>query len=346
MENIDARTLSPEAQEQLRKQAIRLRTKKHMSYVDIAETLGVSRNSASIWCRQYEADGLAAIKAKTRGRSLGEKRTLFPVQEADIRRCIQDKMPDQYKLTFALWTRQAVQELIKLRFGITMPIRTVGEYLKRWGFTPQKPTKRAYEQRPEAVRQWLEEEYPAIEARAKAESAEIHWGDETGIRSDAQHGRSYAPRGQTPVIRLSAKYTSVNMISTVTNQGLVRWMIYDGTMDAKVFIKFLRRLIQGAKGRKIFLILDNLRVHHAKIVKAWLIGREHEIELFYLPSYSPELNPDEYLNCDLKAGVHSKPPIRDKNKLHAAVSSHMHKLNKSPVRVAKYFKHPSIRYAA
>ncbi|MCZ7555768.1 MAG: IS630 family transposase [Bacteroidia bacterium] len=345
MEKQDARTLSPEAQEQLRKQAIRLR-KTGMTYTEISQIIDASRNSVSIWCRQYEEHGASAIKSKKRGIKEGMNRTLTQAQEDEVQRCIIDKMPDQLKLSFALWTRQAVVELIKLRFGITMPIRTVGHYLKRWGFTPQKPTKRSYEQRPEAVRAWIEEEYPAIQERAKAENAEIHWGDETGVRSDSQHGRSYAPKGSTPVVRLSAKYTSVNMISTVTNQGLVRWMIYDGTLNAQVFIKFLKRLIRGAEGRKIFLILDNLKMHHAKIVKEWLIEHSNEIEIFYLPSYSPELNPDEYLNCDLKAGVHSKPPIRDKQKLKDAISSHMQMLNKSPKCVMKYFTHPSIRYAA
>jgi transposase len=345
MEKQDARRLTPEAQEQLRKQAVRLR-KHGLTYRKIAEIMGVNRNSVSVWCRQYHAEGVSAIKSKKRGISLGTNRTLSPEQEVEIQRCIIDKTPDQLKLNFALWTRQAVGELIRSRFGITMPVRTIGHYLHRWGFTPQKPLKRAYEQRPEAVRTWLEEEYPAIQERAKVEDAEIHWGDETGIRSDSQHGRSYAPKGKTPVIRLSAKYTSVNMISSITNQGLVRWMVYDGTLDAKKLIKFLLRLIRGAKGRKIFLILDNLRVHHAKIVQAWRTEHEEEIEIFYLPSYSPELNPDEYLNCDLKAGVHSKPPVRNQAGLKDAVSSHMRTLQKSPERVAKYFVHPSIRYAA
>jgi hypothetical protein len=170
------------------------------------------------------------------------------------------------KLAFALWTRHAVQQLIKQMFRITMPIRTVGDYLRRWGFTPQKPVKIAYEQRPAQVKKWLDEEYPAIKARARTEGADIHWGDETGVRSDCQHGRSYAPKGETPAIRLNAKRTSLNMISTITNQGKVRFMIYDGTMTVQVLIRFMKQLIKGAD-RKIFLILDNLRVHHARLVE-------------------------------------------------------------------------------
>ena len=205
--------------------------------------------------------------------------------------------------------------------------------MKRWGFTPQKPLKRAYEQRPAEVKKWLDESYPIIEARAKKEKAEIHWGDETGIRSDCQHGRGYSPKGKTPVIRLSAKRSSINMISTVTNQGKVR------------FIQFIKKLIKGAK-KKIFLVLDNLRVHHAKVVKKWLKDYKHRIALFFLPAYSPELNPDEYLNGDLKSGVHSKSPARDKESLTKKVRSHMKMLQRSPDRVKKYFKHRKISYAA
>jgi transposase len=343
MEKDDARTLSQETQEQLRKQAVRLRDK-GQTIVKVAEVLGVHRNAVSGWCKIYEKEGVKGLKAGKRGRREGEKRTLTEEQETEIQQAICDKTPDQLRLTFALWTRQAVQELIKVRFGITMPVRTVGDYLKRWGFTPQKPLKQAYEQRAPEVERWLNEEYPEIAKRAKDEGAEIHWGDETGLRSDSQHGRSYAPKGKTPVIRLSAKRVSINMISTVTNQGKVRFMLYRDGMTASMLIKFMQRLIKDAD-RKIFLILDNLRTHHAKRVKAWLKEHEADIEVFYLPSYSPELNPDEYLNCDLKAGVHSKPPARDYRGLAKRVVSHMRKLQKLPGRVAKYFKHPKIAYA-
>ncbi len=344
MDNEDARKLSQETQEQLRKQAIRLR-KQGKTYKEIAQIVGVHDNTIWKWGKKYEAEGAKALKAQKRGRREGTQRSLDSSQEAKIQKLISDKTPDQLKLTFALWTRQAVQELIRLHCGFQMPIRTVGEYLKRWGFTPQKPLRRAYEQRPAEVQKWLEGEYPAIAQRAKRESAEIHWGDETGVRSDSQHGRSYAPKGKTPVIRLSAKRTSINMISTVTNQGKVRFMIYKETMNAKLLIKFLQRLIKDAD-KKIFLILDNLRVHHAKPVKEWLSEHTEEIEVFFLPAYSPELNPDEYLNCDLKAAVHSKPPARNTDGLKKKVRSHMMVLQKTPNRVSKYFKHPKIAYAA
>jgi transposase len=266
-------------------------------------------------------------------------------QEKEVQKLIQDKVPDQLKLPFALWTRIAVQQLIKRIYSIDMPIRTVGEYLNRWGFTPQKPLRRAYEQNPRAVQKWLEEEYPHISKRAKKEGAEIHWGDETGLNSDCYHGRSYAPRGKTPAIRLSAKKEHVSLISTVTNQGKVRFMIYKDAMNSQTMIRFLKRLVKDAD-RKVFLVLDNLRVHHSYKVRDWLSEHEDQIELFFLPSYSPDLNPDEYLNCDLKSGVHSGVPARTKKQLNKKAISHLRMLQKRPDRVKKYFKHPKIAYAA
>ncbi len=343
MKRDDARKLTTETQEQLRKQAIRLR-KRGETYKEIGNIVGVHKNTIWKWWRRYQTEGAKGLKVQRRGRRQGAQRSLDISEESKIQKLICDHTPDQLKLTFALWTRQAVGELIRRELGVRMPIRTLGEYLRRWGFTPQKPLKRAYEQQPAAVQKWLKAGYVDIAQRAKREGAEIHWGDETGVRSDSQHGRSYAPKGRTPVIRLSAKRTSVNMISTVTNQGKVRFMIYKEKMHGKILIKFMKQLIKGCD-RKVFLILDNLRVHHAKDVKEWLASHHKEIEVFYLPSYSPELNPDEYLNCDLKAGVHSRPPSRSQGHLIRKVKSHMRKLQKLSGRVRNYFRHPKIAYA-
>ena len=344
METTDTRKLKPEVQEQLRKQVIRLR-KTGKPYKEIGEIVGIHPTNACKIYKAYEKGGTKAIKASKRGRKQGSCRTLDPDQELRLRKAITDKTPDQLKFPFALWTRQAVQQLIGQLFSIKMPIRTVGEYLKRWGFTPQKPLRRAYEQNPKAVQKWLDEQYPEIVAKAKIEKAEINWGDETGLCSDSQHGRSYAPKGKTPAIRLNAKRDKINLISAVTNQGKVRFMIYDQAMNAQTFIRFCGRLIKDA-GRKIYLILDNLRVHHSNKVKEWVEKHHEKIELFFLPSYSPELNPDEYLNCDLKAGVHSGAPARTKSQLKGKAICHLRMLQKRPKRVMKYFKHKKITYAA
>jgi len=226
--------------------------------------------------------------------------------------------------------RIAVQQLIKQLWGIERPIRTVGEYLKRWGFTPQKPLRKAYEQNLKAVKRWLDEQYPLISKRGKREEAEIQWADETRLWNDSQHGRSYAHRGKTPVVRLPSKPEQINLIPSITNQGKVRFMIYKNSMNAKAFIKFLKRLIKDTN-QKIFLIVDNLRFHHAYVVKDWLENHKDEIELFFLPPYSSKFNPDEYLNCNLKAGFHSGISARTKDQLKSKAISHLRILKKKPV---------------
>ncbi len=241
--------------------------------------------------------------------------------------------------------REAIRKLIKQKLDIDIAVRTMGTYLKKWGFTPQKPVKRAYERSDKKVQKWLNDEYPSIKNQAQKEDAEIHWGDETGCVSLPVNLKGYAPKGKTPVLKHSAKKFKINMISTVTNQGKVRFMIYDEKMTAQVFIRFLKRLIKDAT-KKVFLILDNLRVHHAKLVKAWVEENQEKIKLFYLPSYSPDLNPDEYLNCDLKTNSNSKFVPKDKEDLKGNTLSFMRSIQKQPERIKKYFLHKSISYAA
>lgn len=344
MEKRDTRKLKPEVQQELRNQAIRLR-QSGMTYKEIGAIVGVHPTNVCKWWKAYEQGGKKAVAHKVRGRRQGECRTLTKAQERELRHAIKDRCPDQLKLPFSLWTRIAVQQLVKQLYSIRMPIRTVGEYLKRWGFTPQKPLTRAYEKNPKAVQQWLDESYPAIAERAKTENAEIHWGDETGLLNSAYYHRSYAPAGKTPVVGMPAKRERVSMISTVTNQGKVRFMLYEQAMNAKTLIRFMGRLIKDTD-RKVFLVLDNLRSHHSKPVREWLEERKERIEVFFLPSYSPELNPDEYLNRDLKLNVHKGTPARTKAQLKRKTIGHLRKLQKLPSRIVKYFKDPNIAYAA
>jgi hypothetical protein len=217
--------------------------------------------------------------------------------------------------------------------------------MKRWGITPQKLTKMAYDRNSKAVQKWLNEDYPFIKKRAKLLGSEVYWGDETGFCNDCKNSRGYAPKGKTSVVTVTAKRISSNMIWVVNNHGTLRFMIYDQCMTARVLLRFFIRLINDAKG-KVFLILDKLRVYHAKFVKAWLKRHWDEMEVYYLPAYSLDLTPDEYLNCDLKAGINAAPPAGNKEQLKKTVQCHMRMLQKKPARVAKYFEHPSIAYAA
>jgi DDE superfamily endonuclease/Winged helix-turn helix len=250
-----------------------------------------------------------------RGHSRGVGRVLTAAQEHTIQRIIIEHRPEQLKMDFCLWSRAAVGQLIEQEFGIALQVRSVGRY-------------------------------PGIEQRAKSEGAEIHWGDETALVNTYVRGRSYAPTGKTTVaMAVGGTRQKLSMIATVTNQGKTRWMIIDDAFDADKFIEFLTALIKDA-GRKVFLILDNLRVHHSKLVKAWVAQNSEHIELFYLPSYSPQLNPEERLNADLKQEMGKRVPVRTKAKLRAAANEHMTMLEQSPERVMAYFQDRRVRYAA
>jgi len=226
-----------------------------------------------------------------------------------------------------------------------MPLRTVGDYLKRWGMSPQKPVKRAYERSEPAVKRWLEQEYPEIKKQAKAEKAEIHWADETGLSSGDNRGRGYSLVGQTPVRAHKGRAEKVNMISSVTNRGTLRFMFYDGSFNQAVFLRFLKRLVKSAK-RRVVVILDNLRVHHGKLVKAWVEANKTKIRLEYLPSYSPDLNPDEFLNRDLKQEISKRPERRTKGNFKKETMSLMRSLQRRPKRIEGYFNSTTISYAA
>jgi len=344
MEKFDLRSATEAEKLAIKKRAIAMH-KSGKKNIEIIECLKVNKNSVTNWIQAYKKQGVQGLVSKQRGVKEGDNRLLNSDQEKQVQKWIIDKMPDQLKLPFGLWTRKAVKELIWKQFKIRIAARTIGDYMNRWGFTPQKPKKKAYEQNSKAVTKWLDEQYPLIESKARKEGAEIHWGDETGVKNECQYGRSYAPKGKTPVRTSMAKRLSMNMISSVTNQGKVRFMIYKGGMNAQMFIKFLRQLTKGAS-KKIYLIVDNLRVHHSKMVKSWVEKQKDNLELYYLPSYSPDLNPDEYLNCDLKYGLSEKPSPKTEKQLKTNVRSHMKMLQNRPSRVKKYFNHPSIKYAA
>ena len=340
----DGRSLPNEVLEALRLRAVRAR---QLGYTlqEISNILGIALETICRWCSAYEKAGEEGLPGDRTGRPVRSGRTLSDGQSEHIQELIDQHCPDELGIPSALWTRQAVGELIEKEFGIRMPLRTVGEYLRRWGYTPQRPARKSYKQDPKEVQEWLEKKYPEIEARAKREHGEVHWGDEMGVRSTGHVGRGYARKGQTPVLKLPGNRFSVNMISTVTNQGKLRFMIYEGRMNASLFLEFLGRLVHDAE-KKVFLIVDNLRLHEAAEVKEWLAGKEEQIEIFYLPKYAPELNPDEYLNCDVKTNVNQPGLPHSREDLKSHLRNFMHKLAKLPRRIASYFQHRCIHYAS
>ena len=341
----DGRKMSKPQQEQARRQAMRL-LDEGWTQQRTSQAVGVSERTVRQWMAYRRAHGLPALVRDERGRQTGQGRILSAAQEQAIRRRILDRTPDQLKLPFALWTRKAVGQLILRRYGLRLPVRTLGEYLRRWGFTVQKPVQKALEQKPAVVRRWLRQEYPALAAQAKAEGAEIYWGDQTGCHNQPNAVRGYAPQGRTPQVVRSARRFTRSVMSAVTNKGSLRWMVYKGALNATRLREFLRRLVRQAGGRKVCLILDNLRVHHSAPVQAWLAQHAEEITVHPLPSYSPELNPDEWLNRSLKSKLAALPAPRTEAQLHRQTIAQMRSCHRQPALLAHCFTSASTAYAA
>lgn len=333
-------------QEYKRKQAVRAVVKQGKKVQDVALTFEVAVNTVYKWVKQYKEAGSKSLNNKKQGRPEGTGAGLNDEQCNRIKKLITDHCPEQLKMPFILWTRKAVQELIEKELNIQLAVRTVGTYLQKWGFTPQKPVKRSYEQQPAQVKKWLDEEYPAIKKSAMAENAEIHWGDETGCTTEVSHARGYAPKGQTPVLkRCTKKKLKVNMISSISNQGKVFFDIHEGKINSAEFIDFMKKLIR-CTDKKVYFIVDNLPQHHSKAVQEWTASNKELIEVFYLPSYSPELNPDEYLNCDLKRSLNSKKMPRTIAQLKNNTQSHMKNLEGQIDKVKSFFRHEKVKYAS
>lgn len=342
METRDARSLPSKAQEALRMRAVAA-VAGGRKQVEVAEIFGVTRQALGRWVKAWREGGEKALRGKRQGRPSGG--LLDRKQARQIANLVVDKRPNQLKLPFYLWTREAVSQLIEQKLGIRLSIWTVGRYLARWGFTPQKPVRRAFEQSSEKVRLWLEERYPSIRQKALEEGAEIYWGDEMGLRSDHFAGRSFARRGHTPVIPTTGNRFGCNMISALTNKGRLSFMVFKDNFRVAVFLDFLRRLTRQA-GRKVYLIVDGHSVHRSKAATKWVEKHHEKISLFFLPPYSPELNPDELLNQDVKANAVGRERPRNKSQLVTKLRSYLHSRQRQPHVVQRYFQGKKVQYAA
>jgi transposase len=315
-------------------------------YEEIALDFGMTGGSLRKRYGTWKKLGDSSLIPKPKGRKEGDGKFLSDEMEEKIIEIITDRTPDQIKMPFALWSRQAVQELILEKYNIELVITAVGKYLKKWGFTVQKPSVKKPGQQPAAVERWLNEEYPSIQKQAKIEDATIFWGDETAVQNEPNLMRGYSKRGVTPVVVGPRKRLHLHMISAVSNQGAVKFRIYDSAINMDRFKDFLQKMILDSKGKKVIMILDNLRVHHARDLQPWLIENKHLIELKFLPAYSPEMNPDEYLNRDMKSRLANKPGTSNSKVLENNVLCYMDMLEKNAELVQSFFHDKKVRYAA
>jgi transposase len=339
----DARRLSPQAQEDLRRRAVAA-VKAGNAQVAVSAMFSVSPTTVSRWVNAFDRQGNRALKAGKRGRRPGEQKALDPRQEARVRRAVLGKHPEQVALPGLVWTRPQVRDLVRRWYGIGLSLVTIGKYLRSWRLSPQKPIRKAYEQNPEAVARWLQIDYPAIARRAKREKAIILWLDQTGLRSDAPVGTTWAPVGRTPVVAKTGKRFGVNVMAAISNKGELYFTCYTGSFNGSVFLAYLERLVRHLD-RKIHLIVDGHPVHRRVSVRDWLAERVDSIEMHFLPGYSPELNPVELLNGDVKRHVAQTNPANPAE-LAAKASAHLRRRQNQPEAVKALFGKPEVRYAA
>lgn len=338
----DARTLDDDVTEALRLRALNAR---ELGYSEqaIAQILGLSREAVCRWWTAYQKGGLDAVPGRRTGRPKGDT-LLTPAQQERIQELLTAHRPDQLGVEAVLWTRGAVAALILQEFGITVAVRTAGTYLRRWGFTPKKPRRKARKQDPAEVQEWLETTFPAVEARAARQGAEVWFADETGVDTDEARGRGYSPRGQTPEKGVSGDRGRVNALSAITAAGEVQFLTYRGTLTSAVFVTFLTALVGSVSG-KVVLVVDRLKAHVSDEVLDWLADHRRQIELVVLPRYAPEWNPVEYLNNDLKEEVNAAGLPSGVEELRDHVKGFLEKLRSLPGRVASFFCHPDVQYA-
>jgi transposase len=340
----DARGLTDEVLEALRLRAIRA-LEKGWNECEVADVFGVARETVCRWWSDFSSGGTEGLPGRRTGRPRGQGRTLDDEQAQHLQQILDSKVPQEVGIAAALWTRRAVRDLIRNEYGIQMPLRTVGHYLARWGYTCKKPRRQAQQQDPALVQAWLTSEYPAIKWRAALEGAQIQWEDETGVLADRHPGKGYARRGQAATLKVPPAHLRINVLATISNEGQARFMTLTKTVTSACFIEFLERLVRGSE-RKIFLIADQLPAHMAGIVDDWLEAHRDRIEMFSLPAHTPERNVQEYVNQDLKSHVHTAGLPPDKASLREQVQSFLRSLVHLPERIKSYFEHPLTRYAA
>jgi len=325
-------------------EAIRIRAVLQIQYGESPEhvirVLGMNRRTIYKWIALYREGGIKALKARP---LLGRPLTLSGAKLRWIFKTVTTKNPLQLKFPFALWTREMVKELIERKYGIKLNVVSAGRLLKKLGLSCQKPLMKAFQQDPVIVQQWIAEDYPKIKALAKREGTEIYFEDEAGVRSDYHSGTTWAIKGETPVVKTTGARFSLNMISAITSKGKMKFMTHSGKVDASVFCEFLKRLMHNIT-KKIFLILDGHPVHRSSKVKKLMQSMDGRLRLFYLPPYSPELNPDELVWNSVKNKV-GRSSIKGPDDFENKVRNHLRQLQRNPSIICAFFQEPNVRYA-
>jgi transposase len=336
---IDGRKHDHKTLETIRMMAVR-RVHEGEAPSTVIKSYGLCRTSIYRWLRAEKAGGVQALKSR---KHPGPTPTLTDKQKKQVRTWICGKDPRQYGFDFGLWSRRIVAALIEQKFKKKLSLTSVGRLLAELQITPQKPLRRAYERDPQAVEKWKTQDYPKLKKRAKRRRADIFFLDEAGIRSDAPLQRTWGAKGQTPIVKTSGQRQSVSAISAVTARGTFWYSVYTGRLNATRFVEFLKAFMRYRR-RRVFLVVDGLPAHKAKLVAAYIQSLKGKLELHFLPGYAPDLNPDEFVWNHLRHHGTTKTPLRKNESLRNRVEQNLAEIKCSPKLVQSFFHAPSVAY--
>ncbi len=342
---MDNRKLKVKEIEVLRKRAVEAVVIHGETQKRASQLFGFSPTSMCKYIAEHKRNGDSGLVYKKRGVKPGTHSKLTDEQLCALKSKIINNTPDELDMEHTLWTSKVVCEYVDKSFQVTYAERSMRDLMVRLGFSSQKPIARSYRRDPSKIAAWLEHDYPEIKALASKEGARIYWGDEMGINSTDNRGRMYSPRGETPVIINTGSRFRCNMLAAISPQGFMNWMVFSDNFTSKQFIVFLGRLVRQIK-QKIFLILDNHKVHHSKRVQNYVNKHKDKIRLFFLPPYCPELNPEELVNQDVKANSSNFKTMRSMEDLTTNVRCYLTKIQFNESKIKNFFRKKEVIYAA
>lgn len=337
----DGRTLDHATLEEFRLLALR-RVREGEKPSAVVKSLGMNRTSIYRWLKMASGRGKGERALAARP-ATGRPTKLTPTQRAQVFRWINGKDPRQYGLDFGLWTRQIAATLIEQKFGVSLGVTAVGRLLARLGLTPQKPLQRAYQRDPQAIERWQRETYPGIAAAARQSGADIYFWDESGFRADTVHGKTWAPKGKTPVIQRPGQRQSISAASAVNAKGGFWFATYQGALNAELFIELLKQLMKG-RSKPVHLVVDGLPAHKKANVREYIASTQGKLSMHVLPGYAPDLNPDELVWSHVKRTGVARNPLRAGEKLELRIEKQLHDVQKNRRLVRSFFGTPSVAY--
>ena len=337
----DGRTLDHATLQEFRLLAVR-RVREGEKPAEVVKSLGMNRTSIYRWLRAAEGRGRGERALASRP-ATGRPSKLTPKQRAQVLRWINGKDPRQYGLDFGLWTRQIVAKLVEQKFGVQLGVTAVGRMLARLGLTPQKPLQRAYQLDPQAIERWQRETYPSIAAAARKSGAEIYIWDESGFRADTVHGKTWAPKGKTPVIDRPSQRQSISAASAVNAKGGFWFATYQGALNAELFIELLKKMMR-VRSKPVHLVVDGLPAHKKANVRQYIESTKGKLTMHVLPGYAPDLNPDELVWSHVKRTGVARNPLRAGEKLEIKIDQQLREIKKNRALVRSFFETPSVAY--